>query len=58
MMIAIISDLHSNEEALKAVLKDINDFNVEEIHCLGDIVNYGPDPNAVIHLLIKHRVKS
>ncbi len=57
-MIAIISDLHSNEEALKAVLKDINDFNVKEIYCLGDIVNYGPDPNTVIQLLIEHRVKS
>jgi predicted phosphodiesterase len=38
---AIISDIHSNFEALQATLKDIEKHKVEEIYCLGDIVGYG-----------------
>ena len=47
-MKAIISDIHSNLEALQAVL-DIAKQNVTEIYCLGDVVGYGPNPaNASI----------
>lgn len=42
MRIGIISDIHGNAEALKAVLKKLN--NVDQIICLGDIVGYGADP--------------
>lgn len=45
MKIAIISDLHSNEEALKEVLKDIKvNEKPDLIYCLGDLIGYGPDP--------------
>ncbi len=48
MAIAIISDIHSNIEALDAVLNDISEqeqkHGITEIHCLGDIVGYGPNP--------------
>ncbi len=50
-MLAIISDIHSNTEALQAVLGDIADRNVEEIVCLGDVIGYGPDPRECIDLL-------
>ena len=51
-MIAIVSDLHSNREALEAVLAAIGDQKgVREIACLGDIVGYGPDPEAVVDLV-------
>ena len=43
-MIAILSDIHANLEALEAVLADIAQFNIEAIYCLGDLVGYGPDP--------------
>jgi len=43
----IISDLHSNWEALEAVLKDAHGL-YDEIICLGDLAGYGPDPNRVI----------
>ncbi|MFW6133262.1 MAG: metallophosphoesterase family protein [Planctomycetota bacterium] len=43
-MLAIISDIHSNVEALQAVLDDIAAREVEAILCLGDVVGYGPDP--------------
>lgn len=43
-MIAILSDIHGNLEALEAVLSDAAAFKVERIYCLGDLVGYGPDP--------------
>jgi predicted phosphodiesterase len=43
-MIAILSDIHANLEALEAVLNDVAKFPVEAIYCLGDLVGYGPDP--------------
>lgn len=49
--IAIISDIHSNFEALKQVLKDINQQKVEKVFCTGDLVGYGPYPNEVIDLI-------
>ena len=41
---AILSDIHGNLEALKAVLDDVQKQEVSEIHCLGDIIGYGPNP--------------
>jgi predicted phosphodiesterase len=46
MRVLIISDIHANYTALKAVLRDAG--QVDETWCLGDLVGYGPDPNAVI----------
>ena len=43
-MIAFISDIHANAEALKAVFADIDRLGtVERIYCLGDVIGYGPD---------------
>jgi predicted phosphodiesterase len=42
--IAIISDIHANFEALKAVLAQIDASEIDGIICLGDIIGYGPDP--------------
>ena len=46
MRVLIISDIHANYTALEAVLKDAG--KVDETWCLGDLVGYGPDPNAVV----------
>ncbi len=43
---ALISDLHSNLEALEAVFRRIDQLGVSETHCLGDVVGYGADPEA------------
>lgn len=51
MQIAIISDVHANLEALKAVVKDIEKNKAEKIIFLGDVVGYGADPNACIKLI-------
>lgn len=49
--IALISDIHSNEVALRAVLSDIRRTGVDQVVCLGDVANLGPQPNAVIEVL-------
>lgn len=51
MKIAVISCIHGNYEALNAVLSDIDAHQVEQIYCLGDLVGYGPHPNAVVELV-------
>src|SRR2546422_6198909 len=48
-----ISDIHSNLEALQAVLQDIDKQNVTEIYCLGDVVGYGPNPRECVDLVMK-----
>lgn len=53
---AIISDIHSNLEALSAVLADIQAQGVTEVVCLGDVVGYGPNPRECIDLVMKCRV--
>lgn len=44
-MIAIISDIHGNYEALKMVLEAIDKLGIEQIYCLGDVVGYYPQVN-------------
>jgi diadenosine tetraphosphatase ApaH/serine/threonine PP2A family protein phosphatase len=52
MAIAILADIHSNLEALEAVLKDIEEKGgVEGVWCLGDVVGYGPDPHLCLERL-------
>lgn len=50
---AIISDVHANLEALKAVLEKIEFDNIDRILFLGDSVGYGPDPNECADILKK-----
>jgi predicted phosphodiesterase len=53
MRTAVISDIHSNLEALSRVLDRIDQLGVDRIVCLGDIVGYGPRPNECIDLVRK-----
>ncbi|MGA2498665.1 MAG: metallophosphoesterase family protein [Tepidisphaeraceae bacterium] len=52
-MIAIISDIHSNLEALTAVLEEIDRRGIQEIVCLGDVIGYGPNPMECLDLVIQ-----
>lgn len=52
-MIAIISDIHGNFEALKEVLKEIDKLKIKEIYCLGDIVGYYSQINECCNELRK-----
>jgi diadenosine tetraphosphatase ApaH/serine/threonine PP2A family protein phosphatase len=49
-MLAIVSDIHSNIEALTAVLADIEGRGASEIICLGDVVGYGPSPGPCLEI--------
>lgn len=49
--IAIISDIHSNLEALKATFKDIEKRKVDKIICLGDIIAKGVHPKECLKLI-------
>ena len=51
MKTAVISDVHSNIEALTAVFADMEQAAIERVICLGDIVGYGADPNDCLHLI-------
>jgi predicted phosphodiesterase len=51
MRFAIISDIHSNLEALTKALELIDKESVHEIVCLGDIVGYGANPNECVDLV-------
>lgn len=58
MRIAVISDIHSNLEALRQVLTDIGNSNIDTVVCLGDNIGYGPEPNKVVTLIRDHNIPS
>jgi predicted phosphodiesterase len=47
MRLAVFSDIHSNWDALKAVLADMERNRIDSRFCLGDCVGYGPEPEEV-----------
>lgn len=58
MKIAIMSDIHSNSEALSSVLKDIEKQSADKILCLGDLVGYGPYPNEVVDVFMDQNIST
>lgn len=54
--LAILSDVHGNYPALRAVLDDIDEQNVQGIICLGDIVGYYCQVNECIDELRSRRI--
>jgi len=52
-MFAILSDIHSNLEALTAVLEDIEKRGIKTIYCLGDVIGYGANPKECLDLIIE-----
>lgn len=54
MKLALISDIHANEEALTAVLCDAEERSVDRILCLGDVVGYGCAPKACVDLVARN----
>jgi predicted phosphodiesterase len=51
MRIVVFSDIHSNLEALEAVLDHAYRQKVDRYVCLGDVVGYGANPNECIELI-------
>lgn len=58
MRYALISDIHSNFEALKEVYLDISKKNIDEILNLGDSIGYNAQPNEVINFLKEKNIES
>lgn len=56
-MIALISDIHGNFEALKAVLAQIDKLRIDEIYCLGDVVGYYSQVNECCDELRTRNIK-
>jgi len=52
MIIAVISDIHANLEALEVCLDEINKIKPDKVICLGDLVDYCAQPNEVTELII------
>jgi diadenosine tetraphosphatase ApaH/serine/threonine PP2A family protein phosphatase len=52
-MLAVLSDIHGNLEALRAVLEDARRNGVEAVYCLGDLVGYGPNPRECVDLAMR-----
>lgn len=51
MRFLILSDIHSNWEALQAVLRHVRRKRYDRVAFLGDAVGYGASPNAVLNWL-------
>ena len=51
MRLAILSDIHSNLEALEAVLADAHAQSCTQFVCLGDVVGYNADPGECVSLI-------
>ncbi len=54
MLYAIVSDIHSNLPAWKAVLADLTAMKAEKIICLGDVLGYGPEPAETLESVYRH----
>ena len=57
MKIAVISDIHGNLEALKAVLEDIKQEGCEKIFALGDYAMAGPQPVETVNWFMQNSEK-
>jgi len=55
MELAVISDVHSNLHAIRAVLEELKDL---EVVCCGDLVGYGAFPNEVIEVIREREIPS
>jgi len=58
MRYGLFSDVHSNLEALEAVLKAVEKEGVDQLLCAGDLVGYGADPSGCLSLLKEKGVHS
>ncbi len=58
MKLGVISDLHANIHALRAVWKKLQDLQVTQVICLGDLVGYGATPDEVIRFVRENQIST
>ncbi len=56
MLIGVITDLHANLEATKAVLQALKNDGAERVVCLGDLTGYNASPNEVLDLIREYQI--
>ena len=54
LLLALLSDLHANLEALDACLKHARESGATRYAFLGDLVGYGADPALVVEIVRRH----
>lgn len=54
MRLLLLSDLHANLSALKAVFQMAEQKSFDAIVCLGDVIDYGMRPNETIEYLLRY----
>lgn len=54
MKLALISDVHANATALRAVLERVREDAPDQTVCVGDVVGYGPSPAESLSLVPEH----
>jgi predicted phosphodiesterase len=55
---AIVSDIHANLEAFCAVLERIDEMDVDQIVCLGDVVGYNASPNECADIIRDRNIQT
>jgi len=58
MRLAVLSDVHANLPALRAVLADVDAQRPDAIWVAGDLVGYNPWPNEVLEILRRRHMKA
>ena len=53
MKYGIITDIHSNLTALRAVLRQLEQMNCDRIICCGDIIGIGPNPEETVREMMR-----
>ena len=56
--LAVVSCIHGNLPALRAVLEDISKRGIKNLISLGDSIGYGPEPEETVTLLRERQVFS
>ncbi len=54
--VAVVSDIHGNLPALRAVLDDVHRLHPDMTICAGDLVVYGPFPNECVNLVRTRKI--
>lgn len=54
--LAVISDIHSNLQALTAVWERMHERGIDTIYCLGDVVGYGARPAECLAMIRENNV--
>lgn len=56
--LAVISDIHSNLQALTAVWARLDELGIDSVYCLGDVVGYGARPVECLAMIRKNNIRT